>query len=686
MLKHLTILLTITTTLLFANNQKVELLAKSVTKNGDIIEAVGDVLVYSERYLMTADRGNYDQVSGDLELFGNVSVFRGEKESTQSEHIKLNLKTDEGEYLPFFYYDQESELWMQSNSATSGPLYFTSQKAITSSCNVQDPDWKISFYKGELNRESSFVHLYSAIFQIKDIPVFYLPYFSFPTDRTRRTGLLFPTIGYGKNEGVFYEQPIYFAPYLNWDLELRPQIRTQRGEGLYGTLRFVDSPYSKGKLSFGKFNEKNKYAQKENLENDSHHGIEFEYKRSRLFSHLLDSEAEDGLWVDAIYLNDVDYLNNKTQDSEYTDRWATSKINYYLSKEQDYLGLYAKYDIDLLNKSNKATMQELPTLHYHRFSDQILLPNLLYSLDAQFHNYTRSKGVEARHYEVNLPVTFYTPLLNDYLNFSVSENFYLSHVRYEDRLLKDSRETFYRNFHQFSLYSDLAKAYSSFYHSLYFGLEYTVPSFDHGEITEKFVASDIEKESVSAKLVQFFYDSSGRKIIRHMFKQPYYIEKDMYKYGDSENSITYYVNSALTLENDFKYSHEYKQFSKVQTSASLNYWPYKATFMHTHLKEGKEDRRSYLTARFDTNFGKYYNIFGRVDYDLKERFTSEWQLGFRVSRKCWDYTLSYKETVTPKLTSAGIDTVTKKGIFLLFNLYPIGGVGYEFTHEKRPSE
>ncbi|MCK9257862.1 MAG: hypothetical protein M0P02_07295, partial [Sulfurospirillaceae bacterium] len=61
MLKHLTILLTITTTLLFANNQKVELLAKSVTKNGDIIEAVGDVLVYSERYLMTADRGNYDQ-------------------------------------------------------------------------------------------------------------------------------------------------------------------------------------------------------------------------------------------------------------------------------------------------------------------------------------------------------------------------------------------------------------------------------------------------------------------------------------------------------------------------------------------------------------------------------------------------------------------------------------------------
>ena len=47
MLKHLTILLTITTTLLFANNQKVELLAKSVTKNGDIIEAVGDVLVYS---------------------------------------------------------------------------------------------------------------------------------------------------------------------------------------------------------------------------------------------------------------------------------------------------------------------------------------------------------------------------------------------------------------------------------------------------------------------------------------------------------------------------------------------------------------------------------------------------------------------------------------------------------------
>ncbi len=667
---------------LFADTQKVELLANSVTKNGDVIEAIGDVLVYSERYLMAADRGTYNQLTGDLELFGNVSVLRGTFESTQSEHVKINLRTDEGEYIPFFYFDQRSDLWMQCNSAVSGPLYFIGEQAITSSCNVQDPDWKISFTEGRLNRETSFVHLYNALFYVGDIPTFYLPYFSFSTDRTRRTGLLVPKVGYGKGEGLFYEQPIYFAPYENWDLELNPQIRTNRGKGLYGTFRFVDSLYSRGKLTFGKFDEKASYVEEEKLKNDSHYGFQLEYQRSRLVSHLLDERAQDALWIDTVYLNDVDYLNNQSQNDDTADRWATSRINYYLAKDYDYLGLYAKYDIDLQATSNKKTMQELPTLHYHRFSDHFFLPNLLYSMDAQFHNYTRRDGVSARQYEVNFPLTFYTSIFDDFLNFSISENFYFTNVRYEDRIGKPE-ETFYRNFHQISLYTDLAKAYSNFYHTMYAGLEYTVPSFDHGKITEDFIATDIEKESVSAKLVQYFYDESGKKRVRHTFRQPYYMEQDMHKYGDSENSITYYMNNVLTLQNDFRYSHEYKRFSKVQTSVDLNYSPYKINLMHTFSHIENEKEKSYLTALFDTQLGKYYNVFTRIDYDIEEQYTNTWELGFKVLRKCWDYTFVYKETISPKLTSAGSGSVSQKGFYILFNLYPIGGVGYEFTQKEK---
>jgi len=82
---------------------------------------------------------------------------------------------------------------------------------------------------------------------------FSLPYFGFSTDTTRRTGLLPPEFGYGNNDGFYYKQPIYFAPYNEWDFQVDPQVRTRRGVGAYGAFRFVDSPDGKGEISFGAF-------------------------------------------------------------------------------------------------------------------------------------------------------------------------------------------------------------------------------------------------------------------------------------------------------------------------------------------------------------------------------------------------------------------------------------------------
>ena len=184
---------------LIAEIQNVELLANSVSKEGTIIIAKGEVVIYSERYLITADRAIYDEQNGDLELFGNINMLRGASESSRSNHARINLRTDEADFQPFFLFDQQSDIWIQCENAIGGPAYYLTQKAIVSSCNVQDPDWKIGFSTGRLNRQTSFLHLYNTLFYIQDIPVFYLPYFAFSTDKSRRTGLLIPSIGYGRN-------------------------------------------------------------------------------------------------------------------------------------------------------------------------------------------------------------------------------------------------------------------------------------------------------------------------------------------------------------------------------------------------------------------------------------------------------------------------------------------------------
>jgi LPS-assembly protein len=44
------------------------------------------------------------------------------------------------------------------------------------------------------------------------------------------------------------------------DLEINPSIRTERGVGLYGTFRFVDSPWSHGTIRMGFFGDQDSFT------------------------------------------------------------------------------------------------------------------------------------------------------------------------------------------------------------------------------------------------------------------------------------------------------------------------------------------------------------------------------------------------------------------------------------------
>ncbi len=672
-------------TALFSSVQDVEVLAESVKKDGDIIKASGSVVLYSQKYLITANRADYNQKTGDLELFGDITILEGVNFSAKSGRVKLNLNTDMGEFSPLFFFDDLSNLWMSCESATSSPQKYITKKSITSSCNVQDPDWKIDFTSGEYNRKNRFVSIYNAMFYAGDIPLLYLPYFSFSTDKTRRSGFLKPRIGYGKDEGLYYMQPIYFAPDVDWDFELDPQIRTNRGYGINSVLRYVDSEYSRLNVEFGVFNEYEKYRLENNLLNKEHYGFELNYDRSLLFGDKF-KNAEDGLYLDFKYLNDIDYLNTKTNENKSYNKLVTSTLNYYLKKDLDYYGLYSKYYIDTSKVSNADTLQELPTLQYHRFTDSMFFDNLLYSVDVKARNYERTEGLNALQFELNIPVTISFSLIEDYINFSMSENIYSTYISYSNDTSSESYGQYFRNYHKFSLYTDLVKSYDDFFHTLYLGLDYIVPSKENKDgYFADFINIDTEQESLTLNLVEFFYNGSGEKKISHSLKQQYFFSDYRYKYGDLENKISLYINNNITFSNTMFYSYEFSRFSKIQNTFSYKNDILNLSFTHTYENYPSRDT-NFITLKVDSSYYRNYNIFTSIDYDLKDKFFKSWKFGWKNSKKCWDYSVVYSENVTPQLTSSGDDSVTRRGVYILFNLYPIGSIDYQFTHETGVQE
>lgn len=674
-----------------AEDQKVEILAKNLDKEKNIVHAKDEVILYSQKYIITADEAYYDYNTSDLELIGNITIMEGIEFSTRSGYAKLNLKNDSGKLTPLFAFTGESNIWLKCEDSQFDEKYYLTHKSIVSSCNVQDPDWKIGFTSGEYNRESKFLSTYNTLFYIDKLPIFYLPYFSFSTDKTRRSGLLRPELGYSGDEGLYYLQPIYFAPQKDWDLQLNPQIRTSRGAGLHATLRFADSPYSTGEITLGKFKEKSSYVEENDLENE-HRGYSIQYDRSKLLSAYI-NDSKDGLWIDFNYLSDIDYLTTMNNDDTTYTSLVQSTFNYNIEKDLNYLGLYAKYYIDTDEVNNDNTVQELPTLHYHRYINDIFTDNIFYSVDYKTINYTSEEALKATTHQIVAPISIYYPLLNDFLHFKATETLYIAEVDYENDSISGNENTV-ENYHTFSLYTELAKPYENFFHTLYFGLKYTIPgnSKQSDGFEDLSDDDDLEslvletRENLSIDLVEYFYNIDGRKIVSHSLSQSIILNdlgSDEYKYLDLTNDLKWFVSETLTISNLLNYSHQYARFSKFQTSLAWSIDDYSLSFLHTYKKSSFDVITNYLTFSASTNYVKNYNFFTSLNYDIEDNYWKSWQIGYKMRKKCWDYQIVYKEDIIPDSSTNG--STNKRGIYLMFNLYPIGGIQYDFSKETTSS-
>ena len=659
--------------------------AKDIQKNADVVEANSSVLIFSQNYFISADRAEFNETSQDVELFGNVSVLRNENERISSCYARVNLQGDEASFRDFFFADNEMEMWFQSTQSDLNATSFISKDSIVSSCDVSSPDWKIRFSTGELDRTQKYLSLYNARLYVKDVPIFYLPYLGFGLDTSRKSGLLIPDFEFNRDDGFYYNQPLYLAFYDEWDLEYRQQVRVNRGVGGYATLRFMDSAHSSGALNLGIFRELTNYYKDEGLRNRTHQGVELRYSRSKFIKSLFDlgDNIQEGVWIDGIYLNDVDYLNLEARNFRDLTSLVTSEFDYFIASENDYLAAYAKYYIDTSVVDNKATLQEYPSFQYHHFLSAVLRNYLQYSFDASFNRYTRSIGVGANITNLNLPLSYHIGLFGDFLHFKFSEKLYASFVNYENYHKK--HEFLYRNYHEFALYTELSKPYKNFFHSIHFSANYQLDGFRKGEITQNFLSYEDEDEALSLKASQYLYNTRGEKRLKHQIDIGY--DTQTMKFSQLKHLTQLFLNSSVSLSNESTYSKEQERWTKAISSLEVAMRKFNLNISHAYKYDILEaisqekiiQKHSFIGANADYTHNINYKFFAGAWFDTQRTGLNAWEFGYTYQRKCWNYSIIYKERIDPQLTSAGIRAKRKNGVYFSFNFYPVGGVRYDFA-------
>jgi len=694
-------------------DKKVEVFAATMDTNGTFVKASDDVIVLYDGLYVSAQTATFDRNSGVLELYGRVHALKGSEYYAMGDYLMLDTQKDIRQFRPFFLQEYKDELWISARSAKSTEEEFELHTGIVSSCNPQDPDWTLRFSSGYYDNEDQWMQLYNARLYAGEVPVFYLPYIAYPTDTTRRSGLLRPTFGLSGDEGFMYQQPIYIAEDPQWDLELLPQIRTKRGKGLYSVLRFVDSPNSTGSLTVGGFKEEAAYQEEFNLRNDKHYGVEFDYQHRGFLRTWFDwnIQGTSGIYSDITYLNDVEYLNLQETDSlNYSiDSQVTSKVNVFLNQSEDYFGSYFKYFIDLNKESNADTIQNLPDIQYHRYLNTFFDEHLLYSVDYRGSNFYREERKNAMLNEVTVPLDLQFDLFDEYLTLTLSENLYASHISFygsDDQVATRgySSGAYARDYQNIELNTNLVKAFDSFTHSIAFTAAYLHPGTDkrtgfYEDYQTQFEADKANNipcvegpceydtitekiEQASLEFSQYIFSPAGDERLYHRLRQPLIYEAGYDKYGELENELRYYFTKELNYYNNTFYNHQRSVISKTQNSLGYNDTVF--IFNMSHLYEDKlidnvRTNTRYLTTDARYNYSSRWQYFAGYAYDIENSKTKNRNVGFLYNKRCWSAELKYVENIRPTLDASGVSSSIKdRVLYLTLNLRPLGGMQVDY--------
>lgn len=344
----------------------------------------GDVQMRQGRFMVTGSEARYDQVGGSVYVTGPL-VSRGEAflltgESADYDvnngHFDINTAT-------FLLHSAEMRGSAGTLSRIAEDQVLIRDGALTT-CAPDRNDWSIVASDIHLDQGEGFGTAKHLRLEIKDVPVFYWPYASFPIDDRRKTGFLYPSFGTSNaGSGAYLSVPYYLNLAPHYDATLTPQYI--HGRGLFNEVegRYL-SPWGESVLQLGYINNDLEYQNEFPGEDGERWALDFTTRAAL--------GAGWNAYGDYSVVSDEDYLSDLNQNLEINQ--ATHLQRRGGARYQDdwqYFEVYANgYQTisDRIAERNKPYAQ-LPEVIYGMTTD---LGPVETNLESQYTYFYRDNG------------------------------------------------------------------------------------------------------------------------------------------------------------------------------------------------------------------------------------------------------------------------------------------------------
>lgn len=197
----------------------------------------GNVELRQGSQTVTGDAAWFDSNNSSVDIIGHVK-FRRPNMIIQSSDASFDMANSEAQL-------NQAQLALPSNElrATAQSIDYHSDDTVTMNkgsftfCPPNDNAWAIHSNKIDLDPNLGFGEAQNAILKIGTVPVFYLPWLSFPIDDQRRSGFLFPTLVSSSQMGLDITTPYYLNLAPNYDALVTPRFTEFHGTSIDAKLR-----------------------------------------------------------------------------------------------------------------------------------------------------------------------------------------------------------------------------------------------------------------------------------------------------------------------------------------------------------------------------------------------------------------------------------------------------------------
>ncbi len=285
--------------------------------NGDSV-LEGNVVIDQQGRQIRADKITIDQTQTYASAEGRVQMAQAGL-LAQSDQINYNLKTQQGDLHNSFYIAEEQHAHgMAEKIARPSTNTLVLNNATYSTCPPeQAPTWKIQADEIKLNQETGRGETRGTKLYVKDVPVLAVPYFNFPIDDRRTTGILTPSFGFTNDGGVELAVPVYLNLAPNYDATVTPRYIGDRGPMLEGEFRYLTENFGQGQIWGGYLASDNKYNDEDRKD--------FHFLHNWQINEQFNTNLEYNYASDKDYFADLNNNPNSRTDLNLRRAW---ELNY----------------------------------------------------------------------------------------------------------------------------------------------------------------------------------------------------------------------------------------------------------------------------------------------------------------------------------------------------------------------